>query len=209
MRGCFTGATRSYRGPRVASGWASHGQQLQCADGQAATGALPAPLWPGRRSVSACRCCAPKVHRLAVEIGSNKPGEALVEGFLRIAVENMGNAINQISVQRGYDVTQDTMNCLSGDGIARRMRFPEPMTVTVQSSHRVCAPLGCEGGGPGTFGRKAVQRFDWSLGLLGANDRAAHAAGKMFVTETLGGGGGRWGTTKRLCKSSVGGLLDM
>jgi 5-oxoprolinase (ATP-hydrolysing) len=31
--------------------------------------------------------------------------EAVAEGFLRIAVENMANAIKQISVQRGHDVT--------------------------------------------------------------------------------------------------------
>ncbi|MFV1722466.1 hydantoinase B/oxoprolinase family protein [Phaeobacter sp. JH18-32] len=42
--------------------------------------------------------------------------EQLAEGFLRIAVENMANAIKQISVQRGYDVTQYTMNCFGGAG---------------------------------------------------------------------------------------------
>lgn len=42
--------------------------------------------------------------------------EALAEGFLRIAVENMANAIKKISVQRGYDVTGYTMNCFGGAG---------------------------------------------------------------------------------------------
>jgi len=42
--------------------------------------------------------------------------EELATGFLRIAVENMANAIKQISVQRGYDVTQYTMNCFGGAG---------------------------------------------------------------------------------------------
>ena len=42
--------------------------------------------------------------------------EALAQGFLRIAVENMANAIKKISVQRGYDVTQYTMNCFGGAG---------------------------------------------------------------------------------------------
>jgi 5-oxoprolinase (ATP-hydrolysing) len=40
--------------------------------------------------------------------------EALAEGFLRIAVENMANAIKKISVQRGYDVTQYTLGCFGG-----------------------------------------------------------------------------------------------
>ena len=42
--------------------------------------------------------------------------EAIAEGFLRIAVENMANAIKKISVQRGYDVTRYTFNCFGGAG---------------------------------------------------------------------------------------------
>ncbi|CAG0907575.1 unnamed protein product, partial [Cyprideis torosa] len=42
--------------------------------------------------------------------------EEVAEGFLRIAVLNMASAIKQISVQRGYDVTEYTMNCFGGAG---------------------------------------------------------------------------------------------
>jgi 5-oxoprolinase (ATP-hydrolysing) len=42
--------------------------------------------------------------------------EEVAEGFLRIAVENMANAIKKISVQRGYDVTRYTLNCFGGAG---------------------------------------------------------------------------------------------
>ncbi|MFK5977442.1 MAG: hydantoinase B/oxoprolinase family protein [Rhizobiaceae bacterium] len=45
-----------------------------------------------------------------------KKREALAQGFLRIAVENMANAIKKISVQRGYDITRYTMNCFGGAG---------------------------------------------------------------------------------------------
>ncbi len=40
--------------------------------------------------------------------------EALAEGFLRIAVDNMANAIKKISVARGYDVTRYTLACFGG-----------------------------------------------------------------------------------------------
>ena len=40
----------------------------------------------------------------------------IAEGFLKIAVENMANAIKKISIQRGYDVTNYTMNCFGGAG---------------------------------------------------------------------------------------------
>ena len=38
------------------------------------------------------------------------------EGFVRIAVENMANAIKQISIARGHDVTRYTLQCFGGAG---------------------------------------------------------------------------------------------
>ena len=43
-----------------------------------------------------------------------KTPEAVAEGFLTIAVENMANAIKKISVQRGYDVTKYLLNAFGG-----------------------------------------------------------------------------------------------
>lgn len=40
----------------------------------------------------------------------------VAEGYLKIAVENMANAIKKISVQRGYDVTEYTLCCFGGAG---------------------------------------------------------------------------------------------
>jgi 5-oxoprolinase (ATP-hydrolysing) len=40
----------------------------------------------------------------------------VAEGFIRIAVENMANAIKKISVQRGYDITKYLLNCFGGAG---------------------------------------------------------------------------------------------
>ncbi|HCO89627.1 MAG TPA: hypothetical protein DIT40_01500, partial [Alphaproteobacteria bacterium] len=41
---------------------------------------------------------------LAGEIGGGIEAVEVADGFLRIAVENMAQAIKKISVQRGYDV---------------------------------------------------------------------------------------------------------
>ncbi len=55
--------------------------------------------------------------RIARETGeAPRSPEELAEGFLRIAVENMANAIKKISIQRGHDVTRYTMNCFGGAG---------------------------------------------------------------------------------------------
>ena len=40
----------------------------------------------------------------------------MAEGFIQIAVENMANAIKQISIERGYDVTEYTLCCFGGAG---------------------------------------------------------------------------------------------
>jgi 5-oxoprolinase (ATP-hydrolysing) len=42
--------------------------------------------------------------------------EALAEGFIQIAVQQMANAIKKISVARGYDVTRYTLQCFGGAG---------------------------------------------------------------------------------------------
>ncbi len=48
--------------------------------------------------------------------GRETTAESLAEGFLQIAVQNMANAIKRISVARGYDVTQYTLQCFGGAG---------------------------------------------------------------------------------------------
>ncbi|MCC6779698.1 MAG: hydantoinase B/oxoprolinase family protein [Hyphomicrobiales bacterium] len=54
--------------------------------------------------------------QVAGEIGDGRSPEDVADGFIRIAVENMANAIKKISVQRGYDVTRYTLNCFGGAG---------------------------------------------------------------------------------------------
>lgn len=53
---------------------------------------------------------------LADRIGGGRKPEEVADGFLRIAVENMANAIKKISVQRGYDVTGYALTCFGGAG---------------------------------------------------------------------------------------------
>jgi 5-oxoprolinase (ATP-hydrolysing) len=59
---------------------------------------------------------AGKFSALAEQVGDGHTPEQVADGFIRIAVENMANAIKKISVQRGYDVTRYTLNCFGGAG---------------------------------------------------------------------------------------------
>jgi len=52
---------------------------------------------------------------LAKSLPERSP-EEIADGFLRIAVENMANAIKKISVQRGYDLSSYALNCFGGAG---------------------------------------------------------------------------------------------
>ena len=52
----------------------------------------------------------------AAEMGDGRSPEAIADGFVRIAVENMASAIKKISVQRGYDVTGYGLQCFGGAG---------------------------------------------------------------------------------------------
>ena len=53
-----------------------------------------------------------------IRVASGRPAtpESVAEGFLQIAIQNMANAIKRISVARGYDVTQYTLQCFGGAG---------------------------------------------------------------------------------------------
>ncbi len=53
---------------------------------------------------------------LATEIGDGREPAQVADGFIRIAAENMANAIQAISVQRGYDVADYVLNSFGGAG---------------------------------------------------------------------------------------------
>jgi 5-oxoprolinase (ATP-hydrolysing) len=50
------------------------------------------------------------------ETGDTRTPVEAADGFLMIAVENMAKAIKEISIQRGHDVTEYTLNCFGGAG---------------------------------------------------------------------------------------------
>lgn len=61
-----------------------------------------------------------KFARLADEIaaatGERRAIRDIAEGFLRVAVANMANAIKQVSVQKGHDLSGFTLQCFGGAG---------------------------------------------------------------------------------------------
>ncbi|MEI9419342.1 hydantoinase B/oxoprolinase family protein, partial [Mesorhizobium sp. Cs1321R2N1] len=77
---------------------------------------FPSIFGPGQDAPLDAETVRAKFTALAAGIGDGRSPEAVAEGFVTIAVENMANAIKKISVQRGYDVTEYLLNCFGGAG---------------------------------------------------------------------------------------------
>ena len=76
-----------------------------------------------------------------------------------------------------------------GDGAVRAIRFREPMTVSILSTHRIVPPFGLEGGTPGTCGANFIRYTDGRIEELAGSDQVEAAAGDTIIIETPGGGG--------------------
>src|SRR5690606_23196453 len=77
---------------------------------------FPAIFGPNQDEPLDRETVAAKFSEIASTAGEGRSPEEVAEGFLKIAVENMANAIKKISVQRGYDVTRYLLNSFGGAG---------------------------------------------------------------------------------------------
>lgn len=97
------------------------GGPLTVTDANVMTGKLQPDLFPhifgpGQDQPLDRRAVVKAFHVLARELGDDRLPEEIAEGFIKIAVANMANAIKTISVQRGYDVAGYVLNCFGGAG---------------------------------------------------------------------------------------------
>ncbi|MGW1887268.1 hydantoinase B/oxoprolinase family protein [Streptomyces sp. NPDC001970] len=76
-----------------------------------------------------------------------------------------------------------------GNGVVRRIRFLEPMTVALLTGHRRVRPYGMAGGEPGALGANAVERADGTVEDLRGVDSVEVRSGDVLVVRTPGGGG--------------------
>ena len=79
--------------------------------------------------------------------GQVRTPEDVAEGFLRIAVENMANAIKQISVQRGYDVSDYILQCFGGAGGQHACQVADTLGMTKVFVHPFAGVLSAYGMG--------------------------------------------------------------
>ena len=135
---------------------------------------------------------ARKFKTLAGEIskstGEQRAPEAVAEGYLMIAVANMANAIKEISIQRGYDVTQYTLACFGGAGGQHACRVADALGMTRIFLHPFAGVLSAYGMGladirsirhrtvEATFDQDLVARLARDIAELEKTARAEIAA---------------------------------
>ncbi|MFJ7960565.1 hydantoinase B/oxoprolinase family protein [Streptomyces sp. NPDC096319] len=76
-----------------------------------------------------------------------------------------------------------------GNGVERRLRFLEPMTVALLTGHRRVPPYGMAGGETGALGENLVERADGTVEHLEGAATTEVGPGDVLVLRTPGGGG--------------------
>jgi len=107
---------------------------------------------------------------LAKQIGDGRGAEQVADGFIKIAVENMANAIKKISVQRGYDVTRYALNCFGGAGGQHACLVADALGMTNVLIHPLSSLLSAYGMGLADIRSVRQQAIEEPFG------KKAHAA---------------------------------
>ena len=89
--------------------------------------------------------------------------EEVADGFLRIAVDNMANAIKKISIQRGHDVTGYTLQCFGGAGGQHATRVADALGMQRVLLHPFAGVLSAYGMGLAETRSIQERQFDKPL----------------------------------------------
>jgi 5-oxoprolinase (ATP-hydrolysing) len=127
---------------------------------------------------------------LAKEIGDGRTPEHAADGFIKIAVENMANAIKKISVQRGYDVTRYALNCFGGAGGQHACLVADALGMTRVLIHPLSSLLSAYGMGLADIRSVRQQAIEEPLGdkALATVGKMARLLAKQAIAEVAGQG---------------------
>jgi 5-oxoprolinase (ATP-hydrolysing) len=126
---------------------------------------------------------------LAKEVGGKSP-EEIADGFIKIAVENMANAIKKISVQRGYDVTRYALNCFGGAGGQHACLVADALGMTTVLIHPFSSLLSAYGMGLADIRATRQQAIEEAFGgkALATLNKTAKRLSKDVSAEVAGQG---------------------
>lgn len=113
---------------------------------------------------------------IAQATGEQRSAADIAEGFLRIAVENMANAIKKISVQRGYDVTRYTLTCFGGAGGQHACLVADALGMQSVLLHPFAGVLSAYGMGLADIRALRERAIEGTLNAATISDAAVHYA---------------------------------
>jgi 5-oxoprolinase (ATP-hydrolysing) len=127
---------------------------------------------------------------LAEKIGDGRPAEQVADGFIKIAVENMANAIKKISVQRGYDVTGYALNCFGGAGGQHACLVADALGMTSVLIHPFSSLLSAYGMGLADIRSVRQQAIEEPFGekARARLESVARRLGRAAIDEVAGQG---------------------
>ena len=127
---------------------------------------------------------------LAKEIGDGRSSEQVADGFIKIAVENMANAIKKISVQRGYDVTRYALNCFGGAGGQHACLVADALGMTSVLIHPLSSLLSAYGMGLADIRSVRQQAIEEPFGKNSQSivENVARRIAQDAITEVAGQG---------------------
>lgn len=138
---------------------------------------FPKVFGPGGNEPLDRDCVVQKFEAMAAQVrestGRAATAESLAEGFLQIAVQNMANAIKRISVARGYDVTQYTLQCFGGAGGQHACLVADALGIERVFVHPLAGVLSAYG--MGLADQIAMREASIELPLEAAGLKAAEA----------------------------------
>jgi 5-oxoprolinase (ATP-hydrolysing) len=105
--------------------------------------------------------------RIGQSTGAAPAPEAVAEGFIRIAVGNMANAIKQISVQRGHDVTEYALTSFGGAGGQHACLVADALGMKTVFIHSLAGVLSAYGMGLADQSAMRERAIEKRLGDIG------------------------------------------
>ena len=128
--------------------------------------------------------------KVSMRQAGEKSAEEIADGFIKIAVENMANAIKKISVQRGYDVTRYALNCFGGAGGQHACLVADALGMTRVLIHPFSSLLSAYGMGLADIRSTRQQAIELVYGgkALSAIKREGARLGKEARNEVAGQG---------------------
>jgi len=124
---------------------------------------------------------------LAARIGQGRTAEDVADGFIRIAVENMANAIKKISVQRGYDVTEYALNCFGSAGGQHACMIADTLGMETVLLHPLSGLLSAYGMGLANIRASREQSIEAALtpDAMGDIESQSYRLGEAATAEVL------------------------